>query len=274
MAKLTMNTPGSDTPRQADFLPPGKHGVQNWVAVGAAGLFLVVFTALVVTTTLLITQPGQTEATVIAFDEPSLAELTELVTRQELSLLQAEAELAANGLAAPTGAALPAIPGGAPQEQAAAQIKAAVDTPQPKALGAEHRYRIPSCVDFLDTLVKITTVNFAVGSDVPDPADMIRARSIATAVKTCDEVKVIVEGHSDRRGNDKLNMDLSWFRAQSVIDQLQSEGFDVLALQPRGFGATRPVNLSGTVSGEAENRRVQFTLAPRALTSPFRVSNN
>ncbi|WP_159089107.1 OmpA family protein [Tateyamaria sp. Alg231-49] len=273
MAKLTMNTPGSSTPREAVFVPPKQQGISKWILAAGAAVFLAMFTGLVVTTTLLLSQQNQTVVevaeTATALEEPSLPDLTNAVTRQEMSLLKSETEEAIPAIAAPV------LPQSAEVEpEAPAPIAVAAATRTPLRLGVAHRYRVPSCVDYLDTLVKITTVNFPLGSDIPVAADMIRARNIATAVKTCDEVKVVVEGHSDRRGTAQLNMDLSWFRAQSVIDQLQREGYDISALQPRGFGATRPVNFAGTISGEAENRRVQFTLAPRSAPTTVSLSGN
>jgi len=272
MAKLTINTPGGQPPRQAEFMPPARTGIPVWLIAGGAVLFLIMFTGLVVTTTLLIVQSNRAETARMTaatqLDEPSYADAANVVTRQDMNMLQAQP---ATGVAAPVtttpvSANVPAA--------ASANVSATRTVPAPIRLGAAHRYRVPSCVDYLDTLVKITTVRFPLGSDAPAPADMIRARNIATAVETCDEVKVVVEGHSDRRGSEQLNMDLSWFRAQSVIDQLQREGFDISAMQPRGFGATRPINLSGTISGEAVNRRVQFTLAPRGAPAVVRASDN
>ncbi|MEM6371582.1 MAG: OmpA family protein [Pseudomonadota bacterium] len=285
MAKLTMNTPGRSVPRQAEFMPPKSSALPRWAVAGGAALLLVMFTGLVVTTTLLVSQTKRTKAaelaTARALEEPTLPELTNTVARQDVSLLQAETAGATPGLATPgtpTPVPAPATPTKAvaavAPEPEPVPVKVAAETYTPLRLGAEHRYRVPSCVDYLDTMVKITTVRFPLGSDDPSDTDMIRARNIATAVETCDEVKVIVEGHSDRRGNEQLNMELSWFRAQSVIDQLQREGFDISAMQPRGFGATRPINLSGTISGEAVNRRVQFTLAPRGTSSATRTSSN
>ena len=275
MAKLTMNTPGRRTPKEAVFAPQKKQEISKWILAGGAAVFLAMFTGLVVTTTLLLSQQTRTEVAAVetarALEEPSLPELTDAVTRQEMSLLQSETAEVIPAIAVPAEAPAPEV---VPETPAPTAIEVAAATRTPLRLGAAHRYRVPSCVDYLDTLVKITTVNFPLGSDIPVAADMIRARNIATAVKTCDEVKVIVEGHSDRRGNAQLNMDLSWFRAQSVIDQLQREGYDISALQPRGFGATRPVNLAGTISGEAENRRVQFTLAPRSAPAAVRLNGN
>ncbi|MEO9725264.1 MAG: OmpA family protein [Tateyamaria sp.] len=264
MAKLTMNSPGGHAPRQSEFSQSQSSSMPVWVwAVGGLA-FLFMFAGLVVTTTLLIVQSNRSDQVreiATQLNEPSYAEVeTDVVTRQDVNILEADVAQAAAAPATPEVVAAVAAPTPAPVQPETRVASASIP---PVRLGAAHRYRVPSCVDYLDTLVKITNVRFAVGSDAPIDADMPRVRNIATAVSTCDEVKVIVEGHSDRQGNPELNMRLSWFRAQSIIDQLQKEGFEITALQPRGFGAERPINLSGTTSGEAENRRVQFALAPR-----------
>ncbi|WP_299620577.1 OmpA family protein [uncultured Tateyamaria sp.] len=276
MTKLTMNTQGGYAPQQQAFAPPPQRaGLSGWVIAAGAFVFLALFAGLIVTSTLLFVQSNQNIAAAAntGLTEPTFPGATDAVTRTNVNLLQSEQATTPPATTAVIAAVAPA-PTPVPQPtEAPVQVASTVNT-VPLRLGRFHRYRVPSCVDYLDTMVGITTVNFPVGGDQPDPADMIRVRNIATAVEMCDEVKVIVEGHSDRRGSEKINMDLSWFRAQSVIDQLQSEGYDVTAMEPKGFGAKRPINLSGTISGEAVNRRVQFALAPRAAPPAGLVQDN
>jgi outer membrane protein OmpA-like peptidoglycan-associated protein len=273
MTKLTMNTQGGYAPQQQTFAPPPRSGLSGWAIAGGAFVFLALFAGLVVTTTLLFMQSNQPVATASAVGlvEPDNANTSDAVTRTNVNLLQTEQNVTQPAAPAAVVAAVAPAPTIAPEPvKPAVQVASAA----PLRLGRNHRYRVPTCVDYLDTLVGITTVKFPVGGDDPDPADMIRVRNIATAAEMCDEVKVIVEGHSDRRGSEKINMDLSWFRAQSVINQLKSEGFDVASMEPLGFGAKRPINLSGTISGEAVNRRVQFALAPRAAPPANLVKDN
>lgn len=274
MTKLTMNTQGGYTPQQQTFAPPPQRGgLSGWAIAGGAFVFLALFAGLIVTTTLLFVQSNQPVATAATdLTEPTFQGASDAVTRTNVNLLQTEQATTPQPEAV-VAAAAPA-PAPVPQPTTAPVQVATTTNTVPLRLGRFHRYRVPTCVDYLDTLVGITTVNFPVGGDDPDPADMIRVRNIATAAEMCDEIKVIVEGHSDRRGSEKINMDLSWFRAQSVIDQLKSEGYDVTAMEPKGFGAKRPINLSGTISGEAVNRRVQFALAPRAAPPAGLVQDN
>ena len=48
------------------------------------------------------------------------------------------------------------------------------------------------------------------------------------------------------------------------MKELNELGFDTEHMEAVGFGSSKPINTSGTTSGDGENRRVQFTLAPRA----------
>lgn len=255
MTRLTMHAQGGMPPKSAPFVPPQpKRRVPFWMVAGAGAVFLMMFAALVVVSTLLVMQSRETRALQASMalhepaapvvvsepvPEPQIVEETE-VTRTSVDLLAAEP---------PKPRPVPAVP-------------------------LQKRIQLPSCIDYLDTLVKITHVRFPLGSNEPAAADMPRVRNMATALKMCPDVKVVVEGHSDRRGSDKLNMDLSRYRAETVMQLLRDGGFDTSQMVPLGFGARRPINLSGTVSGEGENRRVQFQLVPRDTVVDERLAQN
>ncbi|MEM6758544.1 MAG: OmpA family protein [Pseudomonadota bacterium] len=226
-----------------------------WAVLGGGALLLIMFTALVVLTTLVVVQTRETTQlqAVMSFSEPTAPAVP---ARDQAARLPAENTLSDSAEVTRTEVNLLAAEASTP---VTATVQTEVEAPK---VPLNERIKPPSCVDYLDTLVKITHVRFPLGSNEPTSADLPRVRNMATALRLCPEVKVVVEGHSDRRGGDKLNMDLSWYRAETVLDILRSEGFDTARMEPLGFGARRPINLSGTVSGEGENRRVQFQLVP------------
>jgi outer membrane protein OmpA-like peptidoglycan-associated protein len=79
--------------------------------------------------------------------------------------------------------------------------------------------------------------------------------------------RVGVEGHTDDRGRDEHNMDLSRRRAESVVLWLTSRGIAGERLEPQGFGETRPLVPNDTRAHRQTNRRVEFTIVepqPRA----------
>ncbi|WP_299685721.1 OmpA family protein [uncultured Tateyamaria sp.] len=258
MTRLTMHAQGGQPPKSAPFAPPQppQRRTPVWALIGAGALFLTMFTALVVTSTLLIVQSRETQA--MQLDEPA-APVVALADPAPNPVVETAAETEV------TRTSMDLLGADLPQPE---PVRAAPPVP------LRQRIQAPSCIDYLDTLVKITHVRFPLGSNEPAAADMPRVRNMATALRLCPEVKVVVEGHSDRRGSDKLNMDLSWYRAETVIQLLREEGFETAQMEPLGFGARRPINLSGTISGEGENRRVQFQLVPRDTIVDERLARN
>lgn len=67
-----------------------------------------------------------------------------------------------------------------------------------------------------------------------------------------------VEGHTDARGTDGHNLDLSRRRAEAVVGYLESKGIARERVQPRAFGAAKPRTEDPM---DATNRRVETRLA-------------
>lgn len=76
------------------------------------------------------------------------------------------------------------------------------------------------------------------------------------------EVTVVrIEGHTDDRGNDEHNMELSAKRSLTVCDWLVDHGIEHTRLLAVGFGKTRPIAPNGRADGMQENRRTEFHVA-------------
>jgi OmpA family len=65
-----------------------------------------------------------------------------------------------------------------------------------------------------------------------------------------------VTGHTDSRGSDDYNMDLSQRRAKSVADVARSVG--AVVDSESGLGESQPVASNATAAGMAKNRRVEI----------------
>lgn len=70
--------------------------------------------------------------------------------------------------------------------------------------------------------------------------------------------KVSVEGHTDSRGNDAFNLDLSKRRAASVVSYLVGKGIDASRLSSEGYGETRPLDPAENAAAWTKNRRVEL----------------
>lgn len=90
---------------------------------------------------------------------------------------------------------------------------------------------------------------------------------VAIVLGEFPEGKVTVEGHTDSKGGDKVNLDMSQRRADAVKTWLvKKKSVPEKMISTQGFGETRPVapntNTDGSDSpeGRQQNRRVQITV--------------
>lgn len=78
-------------------------------------------------------------------------------------------------------------------------------------------------------------------------------------------LKIELASHTDSRGSNEYNLNLSQKRAQSVVDYLVGRGISRDRLVAKGYGETRLINkcADGVDCSEAEhqeNRRTEFTV--------------
>lgn len=86
-------------------------------------------------------------------------------------------------------------------------------------------------------------------------------RQVAAVMKSYKDItKVDIEGHTDSRGRDTYNKDLSERRAKSVRDFLINEGVPPERLDSHGYGEEQPIASNDTSAGREENRRVEFRI--------------
>ena len=69
-----------------------------------------------------------------------------------------------------------------------------------------------------------------------------------------------IRGHTDERGGDDYNQDLSIRRAKAVVDFLYEKGINLQRIQYKGFGYRHPIAPNDTKEGRQLNRRVEFAV--------------
>jgi outer membrane protein OmpA-like peptidoglycan-associated protein len=90
-------------------------------------------------------------------------------------------------------------------------------------------------------------------------------RQMAAVLKSQpDLTKIRVSGHTDARGDDAMNQDLSERRAASVMRFLIENGIEAERLTSRGFGESHPVDTNDSAKGREMNRRVEFHILEKA----------
>ncbi len=105
-------------------------------------------------------------------------------------------------------------------------------------------------------------VSFDTGSATLRPESQPTLAEIARLLGNKPELKLYVVGHTDDVGEMKANLDLSWRRAEAVVQALVSQyKVDPGRLTAEGVGPLAPVAPNTSEQGRALNRRVE--LVPR-----------
>ncbi len=103
-------------------------------------------------------------------------------------------------------------------------------------------------------------VNFDYNSDVLTKAAKQNLDEFAQALK--DErlatAAFVVEGHTDGKGSESYNLELSERRARAVVRYLNAKGVDSARLAPRGYGEAKP---KAADPFDPLNRRVETRLS-------------
>lgn len=103
--------------------------------------------------------------------------------------------------------------------------------------------------------IKLPGVVFETGKADLKPESLPVLDGAIATLKRYPELNVEVAGHTDSRGSDALNLDLSSRRAETVLKYLQDGGVSN-AMTSRGYGERQPVASNNTDDGRQQNRRV------------------
>ena len=73
--------------------------------------------------------------------------------------------------------------------------------------------------------------------------------------------KLLISGHTDNVGSDKLNQALSEKRAKAIADFLiRIKAIDASGITTKGYGSSKPAASNDTEQGRSANRRVELTI--------------
>jgi OOP family OmpA-OmpF porin len=103
--------------------------------------------------------------------------------------------------------------------------------------------------------IKLPGVVFQTGKAELLPESLPVLEGAIATLKRYPEIRIEVAGHTDSRGSDALNLDLSARRAETVLRYLRDGGVQN-ALTSRGYGERLPVASNNTDEGRQANRRV------------------
>jgi OmpA-OmpF porin, OOP family len=103
--------------------------------------------------------------------------------------------------------------------------------------------------------IKLPGVVFETGKADLKPESLPVLEGAIATLKRYPDLSIEVAGHTDSRGSDALNLDLSSRRAETVLKYLKDGGV-TNELKSRGYGERQPVASNNNDDGRQQNRRV------------------
>jgi len=132
-----------------------------------------------------------------------------------------------------------------------------------QALAAVEAASIQREQDILAITLK-SDFSFDFDSAVIKPGAEDEIARIAAVLIKYPQTNISIEGHTDSKGAEEYNMDLSKSRAEAVKASLIGRGLTSSRLQTIGFGESKPVATNDTEAGRQQNRRVRIVIVPIA----------
>lgn len=121
-----------------------------------------------------------------------------------------------------------------------------------------------------DAVVRLENVFFDLNSAVLRKESFIELDKLVALLKANPNMKIEIGGHTDSRGNNKDNLELSERRAKAVVEYLISQGVTANRLTSKGYASSQPVYTDAQInamSGNAEkekahqaNRRTEYKI--------------
>src|SRR5215469_2483440 len=114
-------------------------------------------------------------------------------------------------------------------------------------------------------IVNMSDVLFDTGKYTLKPGTQVSLAKVSGILQAYPGLKLQVEGYTDSTGTPEFNQKLSENRAGAVRDFLVSMGVAQGNIVATGYGQNHPVADNNTVSGRAQNRRVQLVVSGDAI---------
>lgn len=108
--------------------------------------------------------------------------------------------------------------------------------------------------------VKLKNIYFDNDKTTLKPESFIELAKVLDFLTANPKISVEIGGHTDSNGSDAHNATLSQGRSEAVVEWLISQGIDVSRLSAQGYGESKPIDDNATKEGQANNRRVEFTV--------------
>lgn len=108
--------------------------------------------------------------------------------------------------------------------------------------------------------VRLQNIYFDFDKTTLKNESFIELNKVVDFLKQNASVEIEISGHTDSKGSDDYNLNLSQGRSQAVVDYIIGQGIESYRLSAHGYGENKAIDTNDTDAGRANNRRVEFTV--------------
>lgn len=108
--------------------------------------------------------------------------------------------------------------------------------------------------------VRLKNIYFDFDKTTLKSESFVELNKVVSFLEDNKTVEIEISGHTDSKGSDVYNLNLSQGRSQAVVDYLVTQGIDRARLTAKGYGESKPIDSNDTEAGRSNNRRVEFTV--------------
>ncbi len=108
--------------------------------------------------------------------------------------------------------------------------------------------------------VRLKNIYFDFDKTTLKNESFVELNKVVDFLKQNSTVEIEISGHTDNKGSDGYNENLSQGRSEAVVSYIISQGIDSFRLTAHGYGESKPIDSNDTDEGRANNRRVEFTI--------------
>ncbi len=118
---------------------------------------------------------------------------------------------------------------------------------------------LPDSVKLAKLLVE-RTITFKTNTAQLDENGYRVLDQVYRILKSHENLKLLIVGHTDAAGNETYNRELSKRRAQAVANYLKQKGLTGATFEIIGKGSSEPIASNNTQQGRQKNRRVEILI--------------
>ena len=121
----------------------------------------------------------------------------------------------------------------------------------------------PIDVIVTETAIILKEINFEYNKSNITQEGAFELDKLVQVMKNNDKLTILVKSHSDNRGSDAYNLELSDRRAKSTVQYIISKGISASSISGKGYGESEPkIDCKENCTEEefAINRRSEFLI--------------